>query len=246
MCTVTYIPQTEENSFILTSNRDEKEFRPTLPPEVYSYANCKLIFPKDEEAGGSWIAINDKGNINCLLNGGLIAHQKQDHHTKSRGTVLLEFTRSARSAQAYFSQIDLQNVEPFTIVALKQSNGKMHDITEFIWDGENKHYRQLDIEYPFIWTSVTLYNEEQRKAKKEWFERFYKEHKKSLTKEQIVDFHSGNYPGDNSINLITHRDDGLKTVSITQVSMSENKTQMKYYDLLKRSVKEIELWTGSN
>ncbi|MGM0651116.1 MAG: NRDE family protein, partial [Bacteroidota bacterium] len=66
MCTVTYIPSLQGNSFVLTSNRDEKEYRPTMPPEVYTYDNCKLVFPRDEEAGGSWIAVSDKGNINCL------------------------------------------------------------------------------------------------------------------------------------------------------------------------------------
>ncbi|MGM0566397.1 MAG: NRDE family protein [Bacteroidota bacterium] len=241
MCTVTYIPPTKENSFVLTSNRDEKEFRPTLPPDIYSYGDCKLVFPKDEKAGGSWIAVNDKGNVNCLLNGGFIAHQKQKHHTKSRGTVLLDFTHSALTAQAYFSQTDLHNVEPFTIVALKQSNGTMQDFEEFIWDGNDKHFRQLDIRSPHIWSSVTLYNEEQRKAKRKWFERFYKEHKNAITKEKIVDFHSGNQANNHSESITTHRDGDLKTVSISQVSISNNKVQMNYYDLLTNSVKEIEL-----
>lgn len=241
MCTVTYIPPTKESSFVLTSNRDEKEFRPTLPPEIYPYDNCKLAFPKDEKAGGSWIAMNDKGNINCLLNGGIIAHQKQEYHTKSRGTILLEFTQSLRSTYEYFSQIDLGNVEPFTIVALIQSKGTIQNFTEFIWDGNDKHFRQLDINSPYIWSSVTLYNEEHRKTRREWFERFYKEHKGNLTKEKIVDFHSGNHTVDNTINVIMQRVGGLKTVSITQISALEQTLQMNYSDLLNNSVKEIEL-----
>lgn len=239
MCTVTYIPPTQEHSFVLTSNRDEKEFRPTLPPDLYSYGDCKLVFPKDEKAGGSWIATNDKGVINCLLNGAFIAHQKQEHHTKSRGTVLLDFTRSPLAAQAYFSQADLHNVEPFTIVALKHDSGTIQDFTEFIWDGNHKHFRELNANNPHIWSSVTLYDEAQRKTKKEWFERFYKKHKNAITKEKIVDFHSGNQAKVNSGSK--NRDGDLKTVSITQVSLSNNKTQMHYYDLLHHSVKEIEL-----
>lgn len=212
-----------------------------MPPEVYTYDNCKLVFPRDEEAGGSWIAVSDKGNINCLLNGGFVPHQKQKHHTKSRGTVLLEFTRSARSPRAYFPQVDLRNVEPFTIVALKQTKGRMQDLSEFIWDGNTKHYRQLDVSSPYIWSSATLYTEEDRKIRKEWFKRFYKKHKHSITKEKVVDFHSGNHSSDNSISLIMPGDDGLKTVSITQVSMPNNKAQMNYYDLLKYTDTEIEL-----
>ncbi len=241
MCTVTYIPPTKVSSFVLTSNRDEKEFRPTLPPEIYTYDNCKLAFPKDEKAGGSWIAINDKGNINCLLNGGIVAHQKQEYHIKSRGTILLEFTQSLHSSHEYFSHIDLENVEPFTIVALKQSKGTIQDLTEFIWDGNNKHFRQLDINSPFIWSSVTLYNDEHRKTRKEWFERFYKEHKNNITKEKIFDFHSGNHTNDNAINVIMQREGGLKTVSITQISALGQTLQMNYSDLLNNSIKKIDL-----
>lgn len=235
------MPPLQESSFVLTSNRDEKEHRPTLSPKIYDYGNCKLIFPKDEKAGGSWIAMNDKGNINCLLNGGIVAHQKQDFHTKSRGTILLEFTRSALSTYEYYSHIDLGNVEPFTIVALRQSKGTVQDFTEFIWDGNDKHFRQLDVNSPHIWSSVTLYNEEHRKMRKDWFERFYKEHKSNITKEKIFDFHSGNHTKDNSINVIMQREDGLKTVSITQVCMSDNRIKMSYSDLLNDTVKCIGL-----
>lgn len=241
MCTVTYIPPNNETSFVLTSNRDEKEFRATSPPEIYTYGNCKLVFPKDEKAGGSWIAINDKGNINCLLNGGLVAHQKRESYNKSRGTILLEFTQSVRSAHDYFSQIDLENVEPFTIVALRKSKEKVQDFTEIIWDGNHKHFRQLDINSPYIWSSATLYNDEHRKTRKEWFERFYNNHNSNITPKKIFDFHSGSHTSDNSLNVIMEREGGLKTVSITQISSLGEILQMNYSDLLNNSVKKIEL-----
>lgn len=241
MCTVTYIPPTPESSFVLTSNRDEREFRPTLPPEIYSLGKSKLAFPKDEKAGGSWIAMNDKGNINCLLNGGFIAHQKQEYHTKSRGNVLLDFTASGMSIHEFFAKNDLKNVEPFTIVALKQNNGIIQNLDEFIWDGNDKHFRQLEKNSPYIWSSVTLYNEEHRKTRKEWFELFYKANSRNISKEKIFDFHSGKHTNDNTINVIMQREGGLKTVSITQVLSIGNKVQMIYSDLLNNSVKEIEL-----
>jgi len=226
---------------VLTSNRDEREFRPTLSPAIYHQGDCKLVYPKDEKAGGSWIAMNDSGNINCLLNGGFIAHQKQEYHTKSRGTVLLGFTASGLSVHEFFAQNDLANVEPFTIVALKHSNGIIQYLAEFIWDGNDKHFRQLDRNSPCIWSSVTLYNKEHRKTRKEWFEIFYKEESGIITKEKIFDFHSGNHTNGNAINVIMQREGGLKTVSITQVLPIENSVKMIYSNLLNNSVKEIEL-----
>jgi uncharacterized protein with NRDE domain len=226
---------------MLTSNRDELDFRPTLPPDIYSYGDGKLVFPKDELAGGSWIAMNDKGNVNCLLNGAFVAHQKQAHHTKSRGTVLLEFTRSALTAQAFFSQEDLHHVEPFTIVALKQSKGKILDFDEFIWDGNEKHFKVLDSSNPQIWSSVTLYDKEQRQLKSAWFNQFCQKHRNAITKEKVVDFHCGNHTDGKSKNMLIQEDGDLKTVSISQVSLSNQKLQMGYYDLLNDSVTKVEL-----
>lgn len=56
MCTVTYIPQ-ENNNFILTSNRDEAYGRKTLAPSFYTIDGVKMLFPKDAVAGGSWIGV---------------------------------------------------------------------------------------------------------------------------------------------------------------------------------------------
>ncbi len=241
MCTVTYIPPTQEKSFVLTTNRDELDFRPTLPPDIYSCGDGKMVFPKDELAGGSWIAMNAKGNVNCLLNGAFVPHEKQAHHTKSRGMVLLEFTRSALTAQAYFSQADLYHAEPFTIVALKQSKDVVQDFQEFIWDGSEKHFRVLDKKHPHIWSSVTLYDKEQRQLKRAWFEKFCQQYKNSITKEKIVDFHCGNHTDGKSKNMLIQQNGDLKTVSISQVLLANEKLQMDYFDLLNDSVKEVEL-----
>ena len=145
MCTVTYIPPSKNRGFILTSNRDEKQFRPTLLPAVYDYKNVKLAYPKDVKAGGSWIAANANGKICCLLNGGLEAHTKQEWHTVSRGTILLDFTASNLGIHNYFGTIELLNVEPFTIVTIEHDGFNIGKLTEFIWDGKCKSIRNLNI-----------------------------------------------------------------------------------------------------
>ncbi|HAM99186.1 MAG TPA: hypothetical protein DCQ26_11320 [Marinilabiliales bacterium] len=241
MCTVTYIPHLRDNPFVLTSNRDEKVLRPTIPPAIYHHGSFEVAYPKDEKAGGSWIAMNNTGNVNCLLNGGFIPHKKQELHTISRGIILLEFTSSGLSAHEFFAPKVLANVEPFTIVAVKHINGNIGDLTEFIWDGNDKYFRQMDKSSPHIWSSVTLYNDEHRKMRKEWFEKFYKEDRDNMTTEKILDFHSGTHSKDNSINVIMYRDGGLKTVSITQVSVSDGQSKMSYSDLLNGSIKKIQL-----
>lgn len=239
MCTVTYIPAIEGNSFVLTSNRDEKDFRPTQPPSGYWHNGLIVTYPKDEKAGGSWIAINEKAKVACLLNGAFVPHTKEKFHTTSRGNILVEFAASDKNNQEYFSGKDLSSVEPFTIISIDYPNNTMLDFTEFIWDGQNKHFRQLNSKSPYIWSSVTLYDADHRNMRKDWFVRFYKENREDMTAEKILMFHSGKHTADNRVNVVMQREGGLKTVSITQIMAIEMKLKMHYTDLIKQSLQEL-------
>src|SRR5690606_27855602 len=75
MCTLTFIPKGNFD-FIITSNRDEASFRKTLPPKTYVVDGEKLVYPKDEVAGGTWIGVSSRNRLVCLLNGGFIAHER--------------------------------------------------------------------------------------------------------------------------------------------------------------------------
>ncbi len=239
MCTVTYIPAIKENPFVLTSNRDEKDFRPTQPPAGYRHNGLIVTYPRDEKAGGSWIAINENGKVACLLNGAFIPHTKQEFHTTSRGTILVEFAASEENSHEFFSGLNLARVEPFTVVSIEYTNSSVQDFTEFVWDGQNKHFRQLNSNSPYIWSSVTLYNEEHRRMRKEWFVKFYKENKATLTPERILNFHSGKHTKNDAVNVVMQREGGLKTVSITQVTPDDKKLKMQYTDLVNHSLQEV-------
>lgn len=241
MCTVTYIPPVSDNGFILTSNRDEKAYRPTIAPEIYDMGSLKVCFPKDTQAGGSWIAANNKGRLCCLLNGAFVAHQKQIHHTQSRGKVLIEVASSPEEASEYFQKKELSSIEPFTILTLNQEKGKISNLSEFIWDGTQKHFRELDKQQPWLWSSVTLYSPENRELRKQWFRRFLQVNEGDLTLESVISFHSGTHTSDNSINIIMQREGGLRTISITQVVPYEGKFRMNYFDLLDKTNHQIEI-----
>ena len=231
MCTVTYIPQAE-NDFILTSNRDEKVFRPTLAPAVYEKAGLKICYPRDSKAGGSWIAMNNQGRLCCLLNGAYKAHQKKDFHTLSRGKVLIELASSTMGAFEFFSKKDLSAVEPFTIITLDRENRKIKTFNEFIWDGKHKNYRFLDANQTYLWSSVTLYNKKNRKTREQWFQDYLFNNQGAISPEKMMMFHSGKHTTDKTINLVMEGDGGLKTVSISQVVPRENGFKMEYSDLL--------------
>jgi transport and Golgi organization protein 2 len=241
MCTVSYIPSSNGNDFILTSNRDEKVKRPTFQPDIYNIRGTQVCFPKDALAGGSWIAASDKGRLCCLLNGAFAPHEKQSFHTHSRGKVLTDLVASPLDVMVYFSQEDLSKTEPFTIITLEMNGEKLIRFTEFIWDGTTKNLKDLDQGQPYVWSSVTLYSDEHRRLRSEWFHSFLSDHHSKVSSKMVWNFHSGNHTNDHTVNLVMHRDEGLKTVSITQVTPRNGKFAMKYIDLLESAEHIIQI-----
>lgn len=240
MCTVSYIPH-KEKGFILTSNRDERAFRPTMAPQIYTIRAIRVGFPKDARAGGSWIAANDRGRLCCLLNGGFTAHHKNSHYAQSRGTVLLELISSASEVQHFFQQKDLSDIEPFTMISLQWKNPMVEQLSQLVWDGKLAHFRLLNPLESFLWSSVTLYSEEHRQLRKQWFGRFLLEQSGKFTPESILEFHSGKHTLDQTVNLLMERKGDLKTVSITQVIPEDDRFRMKYLDLHLLEEAELEI-----
>ena len=128
MCTVTYIPV--NNKYFISSNRDEKSNRgQAIPPAVYRQNDKMLIFPKDPDAGGSWIALHENGNAAVLLNGAFEKHDPLPPFRKSRGLIFLNIISQEKPVR-YFQQADLLQIEPFTLVIAENNN-----LYECRWDG---------------------------------------------------------------------------------------------------------------
>ena len=239
MCTVSYIPFDQPGDFILTSNRDEEVFRPAIAPMIYDSGGVNICYPKDSKAGGSWIAMNNTGRICCLLNGAIEPHDKQAFHTLSRGEIPIELATSHLEPQEYFIRKDLSCVEPFTLITIDQNKSRNKSFSEFIWDGEAKHFRGLDHKHPYIWSSATLYTKENREQRKEWFNGFLLKTADEISEKNILAFHSGTHSNDKAINVVMEREGGLKTVSITQVVSNGDSLSMKYSDLIENTFSEV-------
>lgn len=155
--------------------------------------------------------------------------------------MLLDFVSTKEDIPKFFGEMNLGNVEPFTIISIEQVQGTVRHLIESLWDGKKKHLRELDLQQPYIWSSVTLYSNERRIARNGWFHKFIAEFYPHITPENILKFHLGTHTADRSSNVLMERDGGLKTVSITQVTPNETKHHMKYIDLVENQVHEIEL-----
>ncbi|AXT60829.1 hypothetical protein D1816_10895 [Aquimarina sp. AD10] len=231
MCTVTLIP-TQENNFILTSNRDEAINRKTLPPEFYQVNKTRMLFPMDAVAGGTWIGMSDKNTMICLLNGGFEIHKRRPPYKKSRGVVVKDLLEADNLEKA-ISSYNCKGIEPFTIVAANWQSDLV--LFEFVWDGNTKHFRSLE-KQTYIWSSSTLYTKEMKEMRKGWFTDY--ENENVLTSDALLDFHKNAGIGDKNVDLQIDRDT-LKTRSITQIVKSEEELSMRYEDLLHQEVNTV-------
>lgn len=223
MCTVSFIPLNEK--IFLTSNRDEKISRKkAIPPALNEYKKQSFLFPKDADAGGTWIVAKENGDAAVLLNGAFTDHVHQPPYRKSRGLILLDIM-SDDSPSSQFNKIDLENIEPFTIVLME--NGSLFECR---WDGNKTFLKQLSIFQPKIWSSATLYNSEVVKKREQWFADFIYNNPEP-SKEDIFNFHQFTGGGDLRNDILMYRDGAHSTVSITCIEIGKEQTDMIYLDL---------------
>ena len=236
MCVVTYLPAAE-GSFILTSNRDESTRRPAaIPPRRYLIEEQLVAFPKDAQAGGTWIASTGRLTL-CLLNGAFQKHKHRPPYRRSRGLVVLD-AFSFDSPHAFANSYDFSDIEPFTLVMVerKEGSGTLHELR---WDGIKAHFQCLPADKPRIWSSVTLYIDEVVREREGWFQAWLAAPHRDLAAE-LFGFHTSAGKGDPENDLLMDRGE-LKTVSVTQIRAQAQTLDILYRDFLHESTHALQL-----
>jgi len=221
MCTVTYIP-TASGAY-LTSNRDERIDRaPAEPPVTYDVGSA-LTFPRDAQAGGTWIALKGRRDAAVLLNGGFCNHTRKTFYQRSRGIVMLEIVAAASPADC-FETMALEEIEPFTLILFTE--GRLMRCT---WDGSRKHRTDLDARQPHVWASATLYHREAQHMRAQKLRQWYGS--AAICAQSVLDFHlqpAIRFDASHSFNA--HRD-VMATVSVTSIDLTHSGPAVHYHDL---------------
>jgi hypothetical protein len=194
-------------------------------PEHFSGKGYQLLFPKDPDAGGSWIALKDNGDAVVLLNGAFIKHMRQPTYRRSRGLVLLDVI-AAPDPAGRFHEMDLEGIAPFTMILFVREK-----LWEYRWDGFQQHRLQLDTSKAYIWSSVTLYDELEAQERKQWFGDWLDQKRGQINSEEILRFHQHAGKGDVRNNLVMNRENMISTVSVTSIWIAADQLQMRYRDL---------------
>ena len=223
MCTVTYIPL-ENNNFVLTSNRDESPLRIPLAPDFYEIQGRNVLFPKDKDAGGTWIGVSDMNRVLCVLNGGFDRHVRKPSYRLSRGILVKELLVSD-TIETTIRNYDFHDIEPFTLVIVDWSE-KLR-CTELVWDGENAHIKEIK-DSPTVWSSSTLFTQSMKVERKKWFEQFVLQN--DLQPQDLLRFHLETAPDNKEYGVIMDRG-FVKTTSVTQITKSDDQISMEFRDL---------------
>jgi Transport and Golgi organisation 2 len=221
------------NGYFLTSNRDEKSTRSiAVEPKEYTFKNTNIIFPKDPDASGTWIVLKENGDSLCLLNGAFTNFEDTKNYKKSRGQVVVEIATAQNIIDA-FRYMDLNGIAPFTLILLEN---KM--LCECRWDGALKYMNPLDNLLPHIWSSATLYNEEQTDLRRKWFSKFL-QNNTNIQQEDIISFHKNTGDDNEEINLVMNRNNKYLTVSVTSIAVQQDEMKMQYENLLSNNTYQV-------
>lgn len=232
MCTVTLVPHPDSmNGFILTSNRDEAVSRDTLAPQTEFYKEAKLYYPKDKEAGGTWLGVSEHLRCICLMNGADKPHVRKPEYKKSRGVVVKDFL-SRKKLKKVLKEYKLDGIEPFTMIIVDWHNGLI--FYELLWNGEERSLRKLPMK-EHIWSSSPLYTEPMKCRREKWFRQL--KETKGLSSEALLDFHHNAGEGSKEYDLIIDRG-FLSTQSISQVYNSSNELRFTYENLRTKDLTE--------
>lgn len=223
MCTATYLPLS--GGFILTHSRDERTARPSAePPEAYLHKQHLVVYPKDPQGGGTWIAGSAHRTV-CLLNGAFVAHRPEPPYRHSRGLVPLRFFEQ-NDIDTFLRQFDADGLEPFTLLMLEGGR-----LTELRWNGRQTFVQEKDPGQAHIWSSVTLYTPEVVRRRENWFQDWQRQTPQP-TVEAIRQFHLQGGAGDARNAIRMNRDNALMTLSLTSIVHQSGAVRLIYDDFI--------------
>lgn len=215
MCTVSYIPS--KSGYILTSNRDENPLRNTISPKKQQLTNGEtIVAPIDQQKQGTWIATNTRNKTACLLNGAYKKHQRALPYKRSRGHYVVEAFMYDTFSK-FTEKVNLYNIEPFTLIFIENAAPQV-----LVWDGMEKHYTMLNKNIPQMWSSSTLYSEEEHYKKTFFFKNAIDE--TGINETQLLHIH-----GLKEKTPFILDKPHMRTVSISQIISKNNEITLNYY-----------------
>ncbi|MFZ5627995.1 MAG: NRDE family protein [Spirochaetota bacterium] len=213
MCTVSW--KLNPEGYDLFFNRDEQITRKeALPPEIMNRNKVRFIAPRDAEAAGSWLAVNDEGICFFLLN-----HYPSPLRpmAQSRGNIILQLAGAEKlsEAQKILDELPLHDFAPFRIGVFVPEIGPF----SWLWNGMTLLSEGRQTAYL---TSSSYQSERVVAQRQSLFQ--------VINPQGIGDFlqmHSGHFPEKGAFSICMHRTDA-ETVSFSHISVRNDCVTFRY------------------
>ena len=172
MCTVALVGL-QDGTLLCGMNRDERPSRLSgTPPTVQQHASGSALWPTDRDAGGTWVAVSDRGLVSFLLNRYQDSLTWQPERPLSRGALIPGLLDALDLAEvdrrlASDAVVPLNRLRPFTLVAAYAPDAPRDDaqtkvagcvpaiapIDARAWTWDGRTLLRTRSAAPWLWTS---------------------------------------------------------------------------------------------
>jgi len=218
MCTLSWWIAESERGIVF--NRDELRTRSRgeAPRLIEAEGQQSILMPRDPDAGGTWMGVNESGLIVALLNN-YPFHRPRQPGQRSRGQLVVDLLRKADSAAGcmeILDGLDTSIYQGFLLFALGRADGPLarewngSDLSDLPLEGEGGLH---------VLTSSSFRQEECEAFRVDLFGGMSRE--RATLKEKHGSFH----PEDPALGPLMVRDDAA-TDSVTEVVVGPNNAHM--------------------
>ncbi len=159
MCTLTWRRDPEQGLEVFF-NRDELKTRPVAdPPARFEAGGGAFLSPRDPQGTGTWMLVNDRGVIVCLLNKWEL-EGREIEGARSRGRLVWSLAAAGSVDEVEAQLGDLSCYQAFTLVVFSPGGDRCWE-----WDGD----RVVAREVPDFLSSSSYRFEEVKEARKACF-----------------------------------------------------------------------------
>lgn len=138
---------------------------------------------------------------------------------------------NAPDSTVFLQSYNLKQIAPFTLLVYEAN-----EFQQLVWDGHERHLTNLSIHEPQIWSSATLYPKQIRDWRKKLFDEWIAEQEK-FDRDSIMNFHQmANSDPEND--FIMNRNDVVKTLSITSITLQKSNSSILHISLNQDSREE--------
>ncbi|HEY8239949.1 MAG TPA: NRDE family protein [Kiritimatiellia bacterium] len=222
MCTVTWTR--DSGGYLLLFNRDERKTRkPADPPSVQSCRGVPFLAPRDGDAGGTWIAVNQRGLTLALLNH-YPAEAAAGPGRTSRGLLVASLmdTADVKALAGRLEPRALADFRPFFLVALDPASpAKLHT-----WDGAKLETRAVPDDAVPVSTSSFESDAVVNRRRARFAE--MRSEQGRVDGELLFRYHTSREEGSDAYSVFMRRPDA-ETVSLSRVRVGPDRIDFSYW-----------------